>query len=331
MSNELALVPPQAVSLGVEAPQWRVLKQIFFPDASDDMVVTVLSYCRAMGLDPMRRPFHIVKTWDSEKQELVEGIWPSVGYYRTTAARTGEFAGTDDTEFGPVSTFHGVTFPEWAHTTVYRMVQGNRCAFVGPKVFWLETYASKSGGKPNRMWAKRPYGQLAKCAEAAALRLAFPEVGADPTAEEMEAVGQPTVLELKALESGHEPAPRPERREEPKPASFVDPETGEITPLSDMAAEKILEKAKWVGSLLAGEPNGAQRGALWREHQPLMKRASQEIAKLIGEAAERADIDSVWSEYAGLVEQFPEPWRHALRERSMQALGEIEPTEEETV
>lgn len=35
------------------------------------------------------------------------------------------------------------------------------------------------------MWAKRPYGQLAKCAEAQALRKAFPEVGSMPTAEEM--------------------------------------------------------------------------------------------------------------------------------------------------
>jgi hypothetical protein len=36
------------------------------------------------------------------------------------------------------------------------------------------------------MWLKRSRGQLAKCAEAQALRKAFPEVGAQPTAEEME-------------------------------------------------------------------------------------------------------------------------------------------------
>lgn len=40
---------------------------------------------------------------------------------------------------------------------------------------------------PNTMWAKRPRGQIAKCAEAQALRKAFPEaIGSLPTAEEME-------------------------------------------------------------------------------------------------------------------------------------------------
>ena len=40
---------------------------------------------------------------------------------------------------------------------------------------------------PNHVWERRPDGQLEKCAEAAALRRAFPEeLGNEYTAEEME-------------------------------------------------------------------------------------------------------------------------------------------------
>ena len=70
-----------------------------------------------------------------------------------------------------------VTFPEWVAVTVYRLVNGRRCAFT-EEVYWLEAY-STAGGKysqiPTAMWIKRPKGQLAKCGKAASLRTAFPE------------------------------------------------------------------------------------------------------------------------------------------------------------
>jgi len=70
-----------------------------------------------------------------------------------------------------------VTFPEWVAVTVYRLVNGRRCAFT-EEVYWLEAY-STAGGKysqvPTAMWLKRPKGQMAKCGKAASLRTAFPE------------------------------------------------------------------------------------------------------------------------------------------------------------
>jgi hypothetical protein len=81
-----------------------------------------------------------------------------------------------------------ITYPEWCKVTVYRMVGGSRVAFTALER-WKENYATKSARsqEPNAMWKKRPYGQLAKCAEAQALRKAFPDaVGAAPTADEME-------------------------------------------------------------------------------------------------------------------------------------------------
>jgi hypothetical protein len=78
-----------------------------------------------------------------------------------------------------------VTYPQWCEQTVYRMVQGTRCAFT-ERVYWIEAYGRwKNTDVPNDMWAKRPHGQLHKCAKAAVLRSAFPEA-ADYAAEEME-------------------------------------------------------------------------------------------------------------------------------------------------
>jgi len=68
-----------------------------------------------------------------------------------------------------------------------RLSTGDVAEFTA-KEFWLENYAIKGGKEksiaPNAMWTKRPYGQIAKCAEAQALRRAFPELGSQPTSDE---------------------------------------------------------------------------------------------------------------------------------------------------
>src|SRR5256885_16005138 len=57
---------------------------------------------------------------------------------------------------------------------------------IGAYAKWADTDV------PNEMWSNRPVGQLEKCAEAGALRRAFPEeIGNALTAEEME--GQHTL------------------------------------------------------------------------------------------------------------------------------------------
>jgi hypothetical protein len=60
------------------------------------------------------------------------------------------------------------------------------------------------------MWTKRPYAQLAKCAQAQALRIAFPEAtGSEATADEMEGREIRHEVEVKA-----EPEPTPPRTDE---------------------------------------------------------------------------------------------------------------------
>lgn len=179
---------------GIDRSGWRTLTDAIFPSASTtDAVVLALAYCKARRLDPFKKPVQIVPMWDSKRKVMVDTVWPGIGELRTTAFRTGQYAGRDAAIFGDYvnENLDGVevAYPEWCEVVVYRIISGGRVAFHGPRVHWRETYATagKDTRAPNKMWLKRPNGQIEKCAEAAALRCAFPEeIGNEYAAEEME-------------------------------------------------------------------------------------------------------------------------------------------------
>lgn len=184
-----------------EAELMGVLRNSLYPGAKDESIKLVISYCKASQLDPMQKPVHIVpmsvstgkkdgQGWDIK--EMRDVVMPGIGLYRTQAARSGEYAGVSEPEFGEdvTETLDGVsvTFPKWCKVIVRRLMANGAIVEFAAKELWKENYAAKSSKSeaPNAMWKKRPYAQLAKCAEAQALRKAFPEIGSQPTADEME-------------------------------------------------------------------------------------------------------------------------------------------------
>jgi len=178
-----------------ESELLKVLGSSLYPGANPESIKMVLGYCKAAGLDPMQKPVHIVPMWDSKSKQMRDVIMPGVGLYRTQAARTNSFAGQSEPEFGPMITAklggQEITYPEWAKITVKKLMNNGVIAEFEAKEYWIENYATKGGQEksiaPNAMWTKRPRGQIAKCAAAQALRLAFPEqTGSQPTADEME-------------------------------------------------------------------------------------------------------------------------------------------------
>ena len=187
--QESAGLPALAMN---EAELLQVLQSSLYPGAAVESIKMVLSYCRASGLDPMQKPVHIVPMWDGKLQGMRDVVMPGIGLYRTQAARTG-CIGVTEPEFGPDVTEsiggQQITFPAWCRVTVKRRLPTGEVAEFTAKEFWKENYAVKGGKEksiaPNAMWSKRPYGQIAKCAEAQALRKAFPEIGSEPTADEM--------------------------------------------------------------------------------------------------------------------------------------------------
>jgi len=178
---------------GIDRASWKALVEVIFLGAQTvETVILALSYCKARKLDPFKRNVHIVPVWNSQMGCLVDTIWPGIGELRTTAFRTGEYAGRGETVFGPDKTEKigtaEITYPEWAQVTVKRIIQGRVVDFCGPRVYWIETYAvtKRNDDTPNQMWRDRPRGQIDKCAEAAALRSAFPEeIGNDISADEV--------------------------------------------------------------------------------------------------------------------------------------------------
>jgi len=206
-----ALVTQERNALALpEEELLRVLSSSLYPGANPDSIRMVLGYCRATRLDPMQKPVHIVPMWDAKQKTMRDVTMPGIGLYRIQAARTGEHVGTDEPVFGPLIDLkfgdNVVQVPEWCRVTVYRLIGGQPRAFTATE-FWMENYAtaSKDTIAPNTMWKKRARGQIAKCAEAQALRKGFPEVGSQPTAEEMEGKS----LEGYAEPAGTPPAPAP--------------------------------------------------------------------------------------------------------------------------
>lgn len=195
-----------------EADLVQVLQSSLYPGAKAESVQMVIEYCRAAHLDVMKKPVHIVpmsfKNPQSGKYEQRDVIMPGIGFYRTQADRSNDMVGISEPEYGELVTQEftdkngkkvNVTFPEWCRVVAKKLVGGVVAEFVA-KEYWLENYATDSynSDAPNAMWRRRVRGQIAKCAEAQALRKGWPEIGAAPAAEEMEGkeiLSDPTVIE----------------------------------------------------------------------------------------------------------------------------------------
>ena len=195
--NAIVKEVPKQTSLSVidRKDLINTLQNSLYTGAKTESVEMVLGYCEAAGLDPMQKPVHIVPMWSREAGGMRDVIMPGIGLYRIQADRSGSLAGVSEPEFGDDinGTFKdkegrevAVTYPEWCKVSMKKLVGNHIVEFIA-KEYWIENYAT--AGKctsPNAMWKKRPKGQLAKCAEAQALRKGWPEIGQAPTAEEME-------------------------------------------------------------------------------------------------------------------------------------------------
>lgn len=298
----------------IDEAMWDTLVSVVFPAAkTKGAILMALDYCEARDLDILKKMIHIVPMWSKRSGKMVETVWPGIAEVRATASRTSEYAGKDAVEFGPDreqqftgrkqnyktkqwhDTEETLVYPEWARLTVYRIVKGVRCAFVGPKVRWTETYATegRDSDVPNEMWLKRPSGQLEKCCEAASLRAAFPEeMGSMYAAEEM--AGQTIDMDP---ETGEilDPAGQPEGANGALDAFSEDHGSEEDGDVSEEDAGDVKDLGEADAKASEGEKAGDQEDE--PEHEAEEAGGPSEAERLFSDAPDKGDAEALKADY----------------------------------
>ena len=152
--------------------QIQQIKDVYAKGANDVELATFILVSARTGLDIFKSQIYLVPRWDTRLGKEVFRPQAGIDGFRAVAERTGKYAGNDDPVFKGEVQMKGGKAPEEAMVTVYKIVEGVRCPFTAT-ARWTEYYP---GEKLGFMWHSKPHIMLGKCAEALALRKAFPNI-----------------------------------------------------------------------------------------------------------------------------------------------------------
>lgn len=178
-STEIATTSHHGSSLTLQPDQefWTerqvaALRQLGVERASNGDLAVFMHVAQRTGLDPFARQIYMIER--QGKQTLQTGIDGFRLVARRAVDRAGESLSISGGEWcGEDGVWRDVWLAPSPPAAARVVVKRGGHEFVGVALF-REYLQTKRDGSPMAQWATRPAGMLAKCAEALALRKAFP-------------------------------------------------------------------------------------------------------------------------------------------------------------
>lgn len=185
---ETAAPLPVVRKLHFDAKKMQLIKDTIAKECTDNELELFAEVCKRTGLDPFARQIYAIKRYDSRTEAKVMTIQMAIDGFRLIAERSGRYQG----QLGP---FWCGEDGEWREVwmeegqPVAAKVGVLRSDFSHP--LWatarFKSYAQHTNKGLGIMWERMGDVMIAKCAEALALRRAFPnELSGLYVEEEME-------------------------------------------------------------------------------------------------------------------------------------------------
>ena len=186
----------------------QLLKDTICKGITDNEVELFKYQCQKLGLDPFAKQIYPVKRWNAALNRESMTIQMGIDGYRLIAERTGKYAPGKEPEF----TYDKDGRLLCAKSYVKKQTRDGMWHEVVASAHYSEYAGLLKNGKPNNMWSTKPHIMLSKCAEALALRKAFPaELSGVYTKEEMDQADNDSIHVQKPQQNFDKP------KEEEKP------------------------------------------------------------------------------------------------------------------